>query len=174
MWNNKFEDRLTGGLIRGDFVWVTPSGARSVPQTAMFLGHKEKTVEVQLQPNTTSKHLKPCNVIPWERHMDPWPWGNRPANQRSQSTRRSNRANGGSARDSMASSNDSTPEVLYRTSAVMGSNLSPASSLGYPNTPARAQLQSLINQERRKIEQSQEHIVTLMQVMELLDVNSEN
>ena len=118
--------------------------------------------------------------------MDPWPWGSRPATQRPppenlhetamkyvSSVQKKNRAKG-SSRVSVTSSEDSVPALSYRSSAVMGSNQSPASVFGHPYTPARAQLQNLITQERKKIEQSQEHIVALKQAMDLLDMNSED
>ena len=186
MWSGKFDDRTTGRLRRGDFVWVTPSNPRHIAQTAMFLGHKEKTVEVQMEPNVVSTHLKPKNVMPWASHMDPWPWGDRPGRQKTSTAspdvpKQSNKKGGASvARTSGMSSDGSSsiriPVGTHRARPKMGSNRAPSdfvSNFVDPQAPARAKLQSLISQERWKIEQSQEHIVNLIQALDLLDADTD-
>ena len=134
MWNGKFDDRATASLIRGDLVWVKAGGNR-IAQTALFLGHKEHTVEVQLKPSSTSTHLSPKNVIPWSQGMNPGPWGNRAVPPRSTSEVVSSRTRS-SAR---ANRNETgSPRNLHSATARSSfSYISPSPSMGSNSSPRR-------------------------------------
>mmetsp|Transcript_10105 Transcript_10105/g.14588 ORF Transcript_10105/g.14588 Transcript_10105/m.14588 type:complete len:125 (+) Transcript_10105:5155-5529(+) len=115
MWNGKFSDRATANLTPGEKVWIC--GGSYPNQKAVFVAHKEKTVEVRRAPGLPTNHIRPEHVMPLSF----------------------------------------LEEYSYESFII------------HAQSPAKLQLQSLIEEEKEKARISQENFLSLLNALEIVE-----
>ena len=156
MWNGKFSDRATANLRPGEKVWIC--GGSYPNQKAVFVAHdKEKTVEVRRAPGIPTNHIRPEHVVPLS-FLEVYS--------------KAGSAAGKAKLKSGVCSKRASPAAASVVSSVTASVSSPSYdsfTVVHGSSPAKLQLQEMIEQEKEKARISQEKIVSLLNALELVE-----
>mmetsp|Transcript_10104 Transcript_10104/g.14574 ORF Transcript_10104/g.14574 Transcript_10104/m.14574 type:complete len:163 (+) Transcript_10104:5155-5643(+) len=153
MWNGKFSDRATANLTPGEKVWIC--GGSYPNQKAVFVAHKEKTVEVRRAPGLPTNHIRPEHVMPLSFLEEYSKSGSAAYKNKFKTGVRNSRSS--SATASMVSSVSASASPSYESIIV------------HAQSPAKMQLQSLIEEEKEKARISQEKILSLFNALEIVE-----
>mmetsp|Transcript_10108 Transcript_10108/g.14598 ORF Transcript_10108/g.14598 Transcript_10108/m.14598 type:complete len:184 (-) Transcript_10108:745-1296(-) len=173
MWNGKFEERATGHLKPGDKVWIC--GGSFVNSQAVFVAHKEKTVEVRRSPGWVTNHVRPEHVIPLSAvkgfnngcsNKKTYP--KTPSVKNRQASMTSTTRNAAESDESTTITAPTlTPTIV--SSVAFGSLSGSGFSLVSSPSPVKLRLQELIEIEKEKARESERKLLSLMNALELVE-----